>query len=210
MSRLATSDIPIRRVSFEQALADLPKHFADGDLLSSHLIATLSSVFPDGEDFFVRSVRHYRAQITDPQLKADINALIGQESVHGREHRIFNERLAQLGYPTKRRERTTRKGLAALEKRESPEVCLAVTAALEHFTACLGEMMLRDDALEGYIGNEHVRQLLLWHALEETEHKAVAFDVYRAIGGSEKIVILLFGPAVNLCDNRREDGRSRR
>ena len=141
------------------------------------------------EEFFVRSVRHFRFQIADPQLQAEINAFIGQESVHGRQHRIINDRLAELGYPTKRRENATRKGLAALEKRESPEVCLAVTAALEHFTACMGEMMLRDNVLESYIGNEQIRQLLLWHALEETEHKAVAFDVYRAVGGSEVVRI---------------------
>src|SRR5690606_19009068 len=62
----ADRKIPTRRISFEAALRDLPKHFAaDGDLILSHLAASLSAVFPDGEDFFVRSVRHYRDRITD-------------------------------------------------------------------------------------------------------------------------------------------------
>src|SRR5437870_9840520 len=94
--------VPTRRISFEESLQDLPKHFAaDGDLILSHLAASLSSVFPDGEDFFVRSVRHYRDRIEDPQLKRQVAGFIGQEALHGREHRTFNVRLDELGYPTK-------------------------------------------------------------------------------------------------------------
>ena len=182
----AEATFPVRRVSFEEALRSLDRHFA-GDLVASHLLASLSSVFPDGEDFFVRSVRHYRSEITDPQLAKDVNAFIGQEMVHGREHRVFNDRLGALGYPTKWFEGLTKKGLAAGEKRSTPEQNLAATAALEHFTATMGERLLRDDTLVRMIGDEHVKQLFLWHALEETEHKAVAFDVYRAVGGSERV-----------------------
>ena len=36
-------------------------------------------------------------------------------------------------------------------------------------------------------GDNAVRDLFTWHALEESEHKAVAFDVYKAIGGSERL-----------------------
>ena len=94
-------------------MRDLPRHFAaDGDLISGHVIMALSSVFPDGEDYFVRSVRHYRDQITDPALKRQVAGFIGQEAVHGREHRVFNDRLAALGYPTKRYERFTKARLA--------------------------------------------------------------------------------------------------
>ncbi len=104
--------VPTRRISFEESLQDLPQHFAaDGDLILSHLAAALSSVFPDGEDFFVRSVRHYRDQITDPELKRQVAGFIGQEAMHGREHRALNDRLAELGYPTKRFERLTKRGL---------------------------------------------------------------------------------------------------
>jgi len=179
--------IPTRRISFEESLQDLPKHFAaDGDLIMSHLMASLSSVFPDGEDFFVRSVRHYRDEITDPDLRRQVNGFIGQESVHGREHRAFNDRLAQLGYPTKRTERIVRKGLELRERLMPPVANLAATAALEHFTATLAELSMESEELQRIAGYPAVRELFLWHALEEAEHKAVAFDVYRAVGGSER------------------------
>src|SRR5947199_2775780 len=138
--------VPTRRISFEQSLQDVPKHFGgDGDLLSSHVAAGLSAVFPDGEDFFVRSVRHYRDQISDPQLKRQVAGFIGQEALHGREHRLFNDRLAELGYPTKTFERFTKKGLAMRERMLSPVSNLAATAALEHFTATLAELVLTNE-----------------------------------------------------------------
>ncbi len=180
--------VPTRRISFAEALRDLPKHFAeDGDIIGSHLIASLSSVFPDGEDFFVRSVRHYRDQITDPALKRQVSGFIGQEAVHGREHREFNDRLDQLGYFTKQAERFTEKGLALRERIAPPISNLATTAALEHFTATLAEIILSDERARRMIGHPEVENLFVWHALEESEHKAVAFDVYKAVGGSERM-----------------------
>ncbi|HVM40249.1 MAG TPA: metal-dependent hydrolase [Acidimicrobiia bacterium] len=180
--------VPTRRISFEESLRDLPKHFAaEGDLIQSHLAAALSSVFPDGEDFFVRSVRHFRDQITDPELKRQVAGFIGQEAMHGREHRAFNDRLAELGYPTKFWERMTRRGLALRERIAPPKANLAATAALEHFTATLAELLLTSDDTRGMFGDNEVRNLFLWHALEECEHKAVAFDVYKAVGGTERM-----------------------
>jgi uncharacterized protein len=179
--------VPTRRISFEESLQQVPKHFAaEGDLIHSHVAAGLSAVFPDGEDFFVRSVRHFRDQITDPELKRQIAGFIGQEAMHGREHRAFNDRLAELGYPTKAVERLTRAGLAVRERIATPKANLAATAALEHFTATLAELILVDDDARALFGDDEVRNLFLWHALEECEHKAVAFDVYKAVGGSER------------------------
>lgn len=118
--------VPTRRISFEDALSAVPKHFAyGGDLVLSHVAAALSSVFPDGEDFFVCSVRHFRDEIDDPRLKRQVAGFIGQEAMRGREHRAFNRRLAEVGYPTLQ--------------------------------------------------------------LEASEHKAVAFDLYRAVGGTERM-----------------------
>ena len=186
-----TRTVPTRRISFEESLADLPKHFAaDGDLITSHLIATLSALFPDGEDFFVRTVRHYRDQITDPDLKRQVNGFIGQEATHGREHRVLNDRLAELGYPTRRVARMAERGLALRERVASPASNLAETAALEHFTATLAEVALTNPEMREAPGHPAVVDLLTWHALEEAEHKAVAFDVYRAVGGSERTRIM--------------------
>src|SRR3954462_7830682 len=123
--------VPTRRISFEESLRTLPKHFAaDGDLILSHLAASLSSVFPDGEDFFVRSVRHYRDQITDPELKRQVAGFIGQEAMNGREPRALNNRLDQLGYPTKHVERLTKWGLETRERIAPAKANLAMTAAL--------------------------------------------------------------------------------
>ena len=183
--------VPTRRLSFEESLADLPKHFAgDGDLISSHVAAGLSAVFPDGEDYFVRSVRAFRDQITDPELKRQVAGFIGQESVHGREHRVFNDRLSQLGYPTKLVERFTKRGLAMRERLATPKANLAATAALEHFTATLAELVLTSEETRALFGHPEVQNLFVWHALEESEHKAVAFDVYKAVGGSERTRVI--------------------
>jgi predicted metal-dependent hydrolase len=180
--------VPTRRISFEEALRDLPKHFAvDGDLVSSHVASALSSLFPDGEDFFVRSVRHYRDDISDPELKRQVSGFIGQEAVHGREHRVLNERLAELGYPTKGFEELTAKGLALRSRFAPPIANLAATAALEHFTATLAELVLTSEETREQFGPNAVQEVFTWHALEESEHKAVAFDVYKAVGGSERV-----------------------
>jgi predicted metal-dependent hydrolase len=177
--------VPARRISFEESLQELPKHFAvDGDLVSSHVAASLSSLFPDGEDFFVKSVRHYRDQITDPDLKRQVAGFIGQEAIHGREHRVLNERLAELGYPTKAFEKMTQKGLALRWRVGSNMSSLAVTAALEHFTATLAELVMTSQETREQFGPNAVQEVFTWHALEESEHKAVAFDVYMAVGGS--------------------------
>ena len=184
----ADRTVPTRRISFEASLRDLPKHFAaGGDVILSHLTATLSGLFPDGEDFFVRSVRHYRDRVDDPDLRRQVAGFIGQEAVHGREHRVLNDRLAELGYPTKRIERFTRWGLETRERIAPAAANLAATAALEHFTATFAQLLLSNADARALFGHDEVRNLFLWHALEESEHKAVAFDVYKAVGGSERL-----------------------
>lgn len=180
--------VPTRRISFEPSLAEVPKHFAgEGDLIMSHVIACLSAVFPDGEDFFVASVRRFRDRITDPELRRQVAGFIGQESVHGREHRALNDRLDELGYPTKRIERFTRTLLSFRQRKLPATSNLAVTAALEHYTATLAEVLLASQDARDVVGDSPVLDVLLWHALEEAEHKAVAFDVYKLSGGSERL-----------------------
>jgi uncharacterized protein len=181
--------IPVRRIDFDYPVEDLPRHFAEGDLVQSHFIACLSALFPEGEDFFVRSVRHYRDQVTDPELKKQVAAFIGQEAIHGREHREFNARLGALGYPTVGIDRAVKRGLAFLAKVAPPKRQLAVTAALEHYTATMAEVLLGDERAQNLTHVPEAKSIFLWHAIEESEHKSVAFDVFQAVGGSERLRI---------------------
>lgn len=186
-----SATISVRRIGFSYPEGSMSHLYADGDLIMSHLLAVLSSLFPEGERFFIESVKHYMNDIEDPKLKKDIKGFIGQEVTHGREHDVLNERLKEMGYPTDRGDRFATWILFDLEKKRwmpstSPKFKLAVTAALEHYTASLAEMILTEPEAQRLMGDSEVRNILNWHALEENEHKAVAFNVFRAVGGTEK------------------------
>jgi predicted metal-dependent hydrolase len=191
--RVGSEEVPKRELEFDEWVATLPKYFANGDIVMSHVLTVLSSTFPDGEDFFVRSVAAVKDEITDPKLRADVEGFIGQEEMHGREHRVLNEHLATLGYPTRGIGKYVRGLYWVRERMQTKLVNLAFTAALEHYTATLAELLLTSDAARDAVGSRGARDILLWHALEESEHKAVAFDVYKAMGGTEpmRMVVML-------------------
>jgi predicted metal-dependent hydrolase len=178
-------DVRTRRIAFSYPTGTLRQHYVDGDLVMSHVVAVLSGMFPEGEDYFVRAVRDRRDKVQDPELLRQVAGFIGQEVTHGREHRELNERLAEMGYRSLKVDRHVKRLLGLSERFESPLRRLAVTAALEHYTATLAECLLSKPEAQRLLGETEVRSLLLWHALEESEHKAVAFDVYRAAGGPE-------------------------
>ncbi|WP_246023783.1 metal-dependent hydrolase [Nocardia yunnanensis] len=176
-----------RRIRFRFDQRDThDKYFVENDMVYSHFVAGMSGAFPAGEESFIRSVRRVADRVTDPVLKKRVTGFVGQEAMHGREHRKLNDKLVELGYPIKwldspqAIERTQR-----LERRLSPEVHLAMTAAAEHYTAVLAQRVLGSDEIQAIPGDPEVWNLLNWHALEELEHKSVAFDVFRAVGGSE-------------------------
>lgn len=175
--------IRTRRIGFQYPGAELTRHYMKGDLLMSHIVTVLSASFPRGEDFFVHSLRIHRDQIADPELKGQVAGFIGQEAVHGREHRAFNERLADLGYPTTEIDRTIGAMFDLVEKVVPKKAQLAMTAAFEHYTAVIGEQLLTVERAQDTFEDDEIRRLFLWHAMEETEHQAVAFDAYQSISG---------------------------
>lgn len=184
MTGTSTAEIPVRHFP---SLEERPMHreLVDGDPVMSHVVAVLSAMFPNGEDFFVRSVRRYRDDVHDPELAGKVKQFVGQESNHRRAHRELNDRLEDLGYRTRVVDRAVGIGFKQLAAKVlPPQVQLAVTAALEHYTATLAEVLLEDPEAQSLFEDEQIRRLLLWHALEESEHKAVAFDVYEAVAGS--------------------------
>jgi len=176
-------DIPRRNVELALDPTTVPRDWLDGDAYQTTFMNALSLLFPEGEQFFVKSVKAMQDRITDPELRREVVGFIGQEATHGREHRAFNELLVGHGFAEAPRiDLGLKRFLQRVRKVLSPQSQLATTAALEHFTAMLAEQLLRDARMRNAI-HETVRPLWMWHALEESEHKAVAFDVYRAIGG---------------------------
>lgn len=174
--------MPVRRdLHFDISKTDLKTWNGNGPLLS-HYMNALSVFFPEGERFFIHSLRLYRDQITDPELKKQITGFIGQEAMHGREHEEYNARLAAQGFPAERLEKLVTFMLERGFKRLPNPAQLSITIALEHFTAIYADLLLKEPRLlEG--ADPTMAAMWRWHALEETEHKAVAFDAYTAVMG---------------------------
>ena len=148
----------------------------------------MSITFPLGEKFFIDSVRYYADQIEDPKLQAEIRNFCGQEGFHRREHERYNQELCRRrGYDLDYLEGRLERNIERAKKMLSPLEQLASTAALEHITAIMAESGLSPDNPMIQSQDPAMQALWDWHAAEEMEHKSVAFDVYRAVGGDEKL-----------------------
>ncbi len=150
----------------------------------------LSITFPEGEKFFIDSVRHYADEITDEKLKAEIRAFCGQEGFHRREHEQYNRILCeQRGYDLNLLEGRVKRRIKETREQQTPITQLAITVGLEHITAVMAEFHLGVNSPARGKAEPVMEQLWQWHGAEELEHKSVAFDVYRAVGGSEELRI---------------------
>jgi hypothetical protein len=148
-----------------------------GDPVATAFYNSLSMVFPEGEAFFIESVRHYRDGLP-PALQAQVDAFIKQEAVHSREHAYFNKQVRAAGYDTSPIEADTA-AWRAQAKQDPPDVNLAITVATEHLTAIIAHAFLKSDRHFKRDSLESSR-LWRWHAIEEMEHKAVAYDTFFA------------------------------
>ncbi|MPW45649.1 metal-dependent hydrolase [Acinetobacter guerrae] len=187
LNRPKALGITVRRLQFHPE--KIKRHYFANSPVMSHLLTALSSTFPVGEQFFVNSVRNVRDKVTDPQLQAQIAAFIGQEAMHSKAHTEFNDAWRREDYNLDRFQ-------AWLKKRDNilrgihPKLQLALTCAFEHFTALLGGYILRHPEVLSTL-DEDAMKLWVWHAIEEIEHRAVAFDVYQAVYGDDRVRRLL-------------------
>jgi hypothetical protein len=139
-------------------------------------------LFPWGERFFVRSVKHFAATVDDPVLRAQIKAFFGQEGRHAKAHDDFNAVLRAQGYQVDQFLDTYARLSAWVERVSPPKLRLATTAACEHFTAIMAAGAFTGGMIDD--ADPRVQKLMAWHAAEEIEHKAVAFDVLREVDPS--------------------------
>lgn len=172
-----------RKMDFDFDLDDVPKHWNDNDAFKSTFLNALSCLFPEGERMFMDAVRDSQHKINDATLLTQIKGFIKQEALHGHEHAQYNDYLKKWGYPIDKINDFEKKEKLWMRKWLSAKRRLAVTCALEHFTAIMAHQVLSDpQTTEGM--HPGFKEMWRWHAIEETEHKAVAFDVYQqAFGG---------------------------
>ena len=176
-----------RNMNFELEKS-LASDWADNDPFLTAVFNAMSMSFPSGERNFIDSVRHYQDRITDEKLLNDVKGFYKQEGIHSREHRKYNKILCeQRGYDYDDLESVflRRIEMGNNDPRITPRVILASTVSVEHFTASFGESLLEGRILKNIDGP--IGELWQWHALEELEHKSVAFDVYEQIGGSHEM-----------------------
>lgn len=200
---MATTEprIRVRRIQFGHE-NETNRHWFRNNQIMTHFLNSLHTVFPDGERLFIRSVKYFEKEIQNPELKERVKAFIGQEMQHGIAHERFLKTLDAMGLAATEFEQWYAKnayaanndGLSAervllapirwlFGERAAERLSLSATAALEHYTATLGEIILRDQDyyLQGLA--ENMKQLFLWHAAEEIEHKSVAYDVFTKVAG---------------------------
>jgi len=185
--------LEVRNIEFDLN-KQLSKDWLNNDPFKTAFFNALSMSFPAGERFFIESVRHFRDEVKDPKLKQEISSFIGQEGMHSRQHRKYNQMLSDLrGYSQEKMEGRTEKLIRLGQKKMSRKAQLAATCGVEHLTAILADKILNGWMLSDV--DSQMRSLWQWHSAEELEHKSVAFDVYIDVGGdykSRKLTMRLF------------------
>jgi len=180
--------LTVRPLQLEIA-ADTPRYWMGQNAWETHLMNALSLTFPPGERFFMRSVRALREHAKDPALREQIKGFLAQESLHSREHGVLNAWLGKLGLPAAIVDQRVEARIAERSSKRSDLDNLAVTCALEHFTAMLAKLLLTDPELRRRF-HPNMLPLWYWHAIEELDHKAVAFDVYQSADGDYRRRVL--------------------
>ena len=194
ISNRAGASFPVRRMNFD--FDQVPEYWMSGSAGLTHFMTALSALFPDGEKLFIDSVRavRYHPAIKDNEaLQKEISAFIGQEAMHTQEHVGFNASAQKYGHDIATLEQRTGKliqfvrvNFARVVKpfgMTQEMVDLTATTALEHFTATIASELLRNPHIQKLMTDNTMSYMWFWHAVEENEHKAVAYDVYEEIFG---------------------------
>jgi predicted metal-dependent hydrolase len=192
------TDVPIRPRRPRFDLSDTPLHWIPDDPVATHMMNVLHIMLPPGERWFCDVYREALPLIDDDKLREDVKGFIGQEATHARAHEVGRAYLAGYGIDTERTMRQaewmrTNLGGPSPFGRTVPRPLrrtwlvarLATIAAIEHFTAVLGEWILTEShQLDTDGADPHMLDLMRWHGAEEVEHRSVAFDVYQYFSGN--------------------------
>lgn len=150
----------------------------------SHIVNAASLSMPFLEPYLIDTMRKAKERITDPQLLKDVDLYIAQEATHFRQHQQWNKRLADMGYKSvPKHEAQLKEDYDAFAKSRSFTFNIAYAEGFEAMGLTVGHMLVEDR--EYLMGNADpaVASLVLWHFVEEIEHKTVTFDVFKALDG---------------------------
>lgn len=180
-NRISDPDRIIPRENIDFGLdASIPRYWYANDPYKTRVMDGMQLYFPEGERYFITSVRPFREQISDPILAKHVKDFTRQEGQHGIAHTHFNQLLRDQGMPVDEMLAMQKKRNNFWLTRFSQEFNLALTGAFEHFTALLAEgFFSRKQVMEG--ADPRVKALFAWHAIEEMEHKAVVFNVMTTV-----------------------------
>ena len=175
--------IPVRKIPFEFDHGIRPV-WNQAKPEWSHMVNGASLAMPYLEPFLIKTVREALPLIDDEDLKQDVSGFIQQEAQHYTNHRRYNEQLKANGYEELAEvERSFEKDYEKLSSR-SLNWRLAYSAGFETMTMGITEWLLNDREFLFRDADPVISSLVLWHMVEETEHKSVAFDVYNSVCGS--------------------------
>ena len=172
---------PVVRKNLNFKLDEIPRFWFGGDPFKTRMFDALSLTFPDGERYFIESVRLFRDKIKDPELQLRVADFIRQEAQHGMAHDKMNQVMRDQGMPVDQFLKVLNKIFKLELKNRSPQYNIAMTAAAEHLTALMAETFYSHKKTLSE-AHPYVRGLLAWHAIEEMEHRDVAFDVMQQVG----------------------------
>jgi hypothetical protein len=182
MPRPSGVHVTYRRVRFAFETRGFPRYWHSGSPFKSLFWTQLSTSFAPGEKFFIDSARALSDTIRDPALRVELGEFCRQEGHHTLQHLKLDRENEKLGVDVKVCRARYTALLDFVRKVASPLDMLAVTVALEHFTAGFAEQCFaRSDINAG--ADKNVLALWEWHAAEELEHKGTCYDIYRAAGG---------------------------
>lgn len=207
--------VEYRRVHFPFEDKGFARYWHGGSAFKSLFWSQLSTSFEAGEKFFIDSARALKGAIEDPGLHEELLEFCKQEGHHTQQHLKFDRMNAAMGLDMETCERRYEHALDGARANLTPLGMLAATVALEHFTAGFAELHFARPDLSA-AADPNVLALWDWHAMEETEHKATCYDIYRAAGGEywRRAVIMpgawaliLWISVVNTFDLLRKDGR---
>ena len=172
--------ITVRQGAFTFA-DDTAAHWIPGEPEFAQMINGASFVMPHLEPFLVSTLGEAARLVSDPAIKQEAREFCLQETQHYRTHRRFNDRLLAKGYSALEQvEADMAQAYARLAKQPLGRR-LAYSAGFEAMTLGLTHWLV-SRRLELFSGADPAAtSFILWHMVEETEHKLVAHDVYCAV-----------------------------